>query len=43
MILYQCTYPGCREERTDVSAIEAHVRMCHLNREADDQVHDEIL
>jgi hypothetical protein len=36
--LYQCTYPGCREERTDVTSIEAHVRMSHLNREAEDQV-----
>jgi len=39
-VIFQCTYPGCREEKTDVASIEAHVRMCHLNREADDQFDD---
>jgi hypothetical protein len=34
-VIYQCTYPGCREERFDVATIEAHVRKCHLDKGAD--------
>ena len=40
IILYQCTYPGCQVEKRDVASIEAHVRLCHLNREAEDQFDD---
>lgn len=31
-IIYQCTFPGCREHRTEVEAIESHVRVEHLQR-----------
>ena len=31
-IIYQCTFPGCREHRTEVEAIESHVRVEHLHR-----------
>ena len=31
-IMYQCTYPGCHEQRLSVDAIESHVRVEHLNR-----------
>ena len=30
--MYQCTYPGCHEQRLSVDAIESHVRVEHLNR-----------
>lgn len=30
--MYQCTYPGCHEQRLSVDAIESHVRVGHLNR-----------
>eukprot|EP00095_Tigriopus_kingsejongensis_P006543 maker-scaffold515_size150689-snap-gene-0.29 protein:Tk06543 transcript:maker-scaffold515_size150689-snap-gene-0.29-mRNA-1 annotation:"zinc finger protein 704-like" len=32
MIIYQCTFPGCREQRITVDSIEAHVRTEHLKR-----------
>ena len=30
--MYQCTYPGCHEQRLSVDAMESHVRVEHLNR-----------
>merc|ERR1719188_2726880 len=27
MIMYQCTYPGCHEQRLSVDAMESHVRV----------------
>lgn len=31
-IIYQCTFPGCRQQCSSVASIECHVRKQHLNR-----------
>ena len=32
-MIYQCTYPGCRDQRASVRGIESHVRKEHLLKE----------
>ncbi|TRY72767.1 hypothetical protein TCAL_00186 [Tigriopus californicus] len=46
--IYQCTFPGCREQRLSVESIESHVRKEHLKRpeyltveEDEDRDHEE--
>ncbi len=36
-IIYQCTFPGCRVLEETVRAIEAHVRVEHLRRPAEEK------
>ena len=47
-IIFQCTFPGCRDQRSTVNAIESHVRVQHLGRpetlteeEEEEDDHDE--
>lgn len=43
-LVFQCTFPGCQERQSTVSAIECHVRVQHLHRpeqvDSDDEDYD---
>ena len=38
---YQCTYPGCRDQRASVRGIESHVRKEHLLKEDPERLLEE--
>ena len=38
---YQCTYPGCRDQRASVRGIESHVRKEHLMKEDPERLLEE--
>ncbi len=40
-IIYQCTFPGCRQSRDTVRSIESHVRAEHLQRPEEIEEDDE--
>ena len=40
-VTYQCTYPGCRDQRASVRGIESHVRKEHLLKEDPERLLEE--
>ena len=40
-MIYQCTYPGCRDQRASVRGIESHVRKEHLLKEDPERLLEE--
>lgn len=40
-VTYQCTYPGCRDQRASVRGIESHVRKEHLMKEDPERLLEE--